>query len=116
MPALILLFASGGTFLFLCLLFIPLERAFPARPEQKFFRPDWRLDLCFYLGQYLLWGSAVLALLRYAGGGLQQVIPASFRASVASQPWWMQAVEVILLSDLFVYWGHRLQHRVELRG
>lgn len=108
-----LLLATGGTFLFLCLLFIPLERTFPARPGQKFFRPDWWLDLSFYLGQYLLWGSAVLALLRYAGGGLQRVVPESFRASVASQPWWLQAIEVVLLSDLFVYWGHRLQHRVE---
>ena len=38
--------------------------------------------------------------------------PAGFRAAVADQPWWLQAVEVILLSDFFVYWGHRLQHRI----
>lgn len=24
----------------------------------------------------------------------------------------MQAIEVVLLSDFFIYWGHRLQHRV----
>jgi sterol desaturase/sphingolipid hydroxylase (fatty acid hydroxylase superfamily) len=36
-----------------------------------------------------------------------------FRETVMSQPWWLQAVEVIVLSDLLVYWGHRLQHRVE---
>src|SRR5207244_4660032 len=40
------------------------------------------------------------------------VVPHGFRRGVASQPWWLQAVEVVLLSDLFVYWGHRLQHRV----
>jgi sterol desaturase/sphingolipid hydroxylase (fatty acid hydroxylase superfamily) len=36
------------------------------------------------------------------------------RASVAAQPWWLQAVEVIVLSDFCVYWGHRLQHRLPL--
>ena len=30
----------------------------------------------------------------------------------ASQAWWLQAIEVVLLSDFLVYWGHRLQHRV----
>lgn len=39
-------------------------------------------------------------------------MPEGFRAAVAGQPWWLQAVEVIILSDLFVYWGHRIQHRV----
>jgi sterol desaturase/sphingolipid hydroxylase (fatty acid hydroxylase superfamily) len=54
----------------------------------------------------------VLALLHGFRGWLNTVVPAAFRASVASQPWWLQGVEVILLSDLLVYWGHRLQHRV----
>ena len=31
---------------------------------------------------------------------------------MAGQPWWLQAIEVVLLSDFFMYWGHRLQHRV----
>jgi sterol desaturase/sphingolipid hydroxylase (fatty acid hydroxylase superfamily) len=31
---------------------------------------------------------------------------------VAAQPWWLQVIEVILLSDVLIYWGHRLQHRV----
>jgi hypothetical protein len=37
-----------------------------------------------------------------------------FRSAVAGQPWWLQAVEMILLSDFLIYWGHRLQHRVPL--
>ena len=39
-------------------------------------------------------------------------MPGTFRAAVAGQPWWLQAIEVILLSDFFIYWGHRIQHRV----
>lgn len=75
-------------------------------------RPDWWLDLCFFLGQYLLWSGAVLWVLNRFGDGMDRVVPGAFRAAVAGQPWWLQALEVILLSDFFVYWGHRIQHRV----
>ena len=43
-------------------MFRPLEVVFAAR-KQKFFRPGWFTDLCFFLGQYLLWGGLVLWLL-----------------------------------------------------
>jgi sterol desaturase/sphingolipid hydroxylase (fatty acid hydroxylase superfamily) len=32
---------------------------------------------------------------------------------VAAQPWWLQAVEVIVLSDFLIYWAHRFQHNNE---
>jgi sterol desaturase/sphingolipid hydroxylase (fatty acid hydroxylase superfamily) len=107
-----LLLATGLSFLFLCLVFRPLEWAFPARASQRFFRPEWWTDLCFFLGQYLLWGGLVTWLLFQFGGWLDGIVPASFRAVVAAQPWYLQAIEVVLLSDICVYWGHRLQHRV----
>jgi len=44
---------AGLSFLFLGLLFWPLERIFPAR-QQRIFRPRWVTDLAFFLGQYLL--------------------------------------------------------------
>jgi sterol desaturase/sphingolipid hydroxylase (fatty acid hydroxylase superfamily) len=102
----------GLSFLFLCLVFWPLERAFPARPGQRFFRPAWGTDLCFFLGQYLLFSGLVFWLLRRFDGWLGLIMPAGFRQAVATQPWWAQAIEVIVLSDFLVYWGHRLQHRV----
>jgi sterol desaturase/sphingolipid hydroxylase (fatty acid hydroxylase superfamily) len=94
--------------------FRPLEWAFPARPGQRFFRPAWATDLAFFLGQYLLWGGLVFGALATFGETLRGGVPAGLRADVASQPWWLQALEVVLLSDLLVYWGHRLQHRVPL--
>jgi sterol desaturase/sphingolipid hydroxylase (fatty acid hydroxylase superfamily) len=107
-----MVFSCGASFLFLFLVFRPLEAAFPAKPNQRFFRPSWWIDLCFFLGQYLLWGGLVLWLLMRFGDRIDVIVPATFRARVAAQPWWLQAIEVVLLSDLFVYWGHRLQHRV----
>src|ERR1043165_2246151 len=103
-------------FLFLVILFVPLERTFSARQGQKIFRPDWLLDFWFFVGQKLLWTGLVLGLLHFASGYLQQAVPASFRAFVTSQPWWLQAIEVVVLSDFVIYWGHRLQHRVEFLG
>ena len=102
--------STGASLLFLCLVFRPLEWAFPARQGQRFFRPAWWLDLCFFLGQYLLWGGLVFWLLTRFGGWVGGLVPAGFQAAVAGQPWWLQAVEVVVLSDFFVYWGHRLQH------
>jgi sterol desaturase/sphingolipid hydroxylase (fatty acid hydroxylase superfamily) len=109
MPLHAIAFSTGLSFLFLCLVFWPLEAAFPAK-RQRLFRADWLTDLCFFLGQYLLWNGLVLWVLTRFGGWLDGIVPAGFRAGVASQPWLLQAVEVVLLSDLFVYWGHRLQH------
>ncbi len=109
-----MLVATGLSFLFVMLLLAPMERAFPARPEQKFFRPEWFTDLLFFLGQYLLWGGLVFGAIQYFASALDGVMPSPFRGAVASQPWWLQAVEVIFLSDLVIYWAHRLQHRVPL--
>lgn len=107
-----LVLTTGLSFLFLLLVFRPLELLFPAKAGQGFFRPAWFLDLCFFLGQYLLWSGLVLTLLGYFSGWLDHVVPGSFRQSVAAQPWWLQAIQVVLLSDFLIYWGHRLQHRV----
>lgn len=100
----------GGSFLFLTLLFRPLELAFPAKPRQRFFRPDFFTDLCFFLGQYLLWNGLVFFLLAHFGAFLDGHLPSAFRLSVRHQPFWLQALEVILLSDFLIYWGHRFQH------
>src|SRR5262245_29351683 len=107
-----LVFAAGLSFFFLILVFRPLELAFPARPGQRFFRPAWFTDLCFFLGQYLLWSGLVLWVLTHFSYSLGGIVPSEFRYAVASQLWWLQVLEVVLLSDFLIYWGHRLQHRV----
>src|SRR5262245_2416101 len=112
MTVLALLLATGASLLLIAAVFVPLERAFPAQPGQRFFRPAWLTDLAFFLGQYLLWNGLVLAALAPLAKALAAASPHGIRAAVAAQPWWLQAVEVVLLSDLCVYWGHRLQHRV----
>ncbi len=104
--------STALSFLFLALVFIPLEKAFPAW-RQKTFRPAWCTNLAFFAGQYFLWTALVVYLLTRFQGWLGGYVPGGFRAHVAAQPWWLQAAEVIVLSDLLIYWGHRLQHRLD---
>lgn len=104
--------ATGLSFLVLIIIFWPMEKVFPAKKNQKFFRPAWVLDFCFFLGQYFLWGGLVLWVLSHFGYWIDDIIPADFRAKVAGQLWWLQAIEVVVLSDFLIYWGHRLQHNV----
>jgi len=104
--------SAAVSFVFLLLVFRPLEMVFPAKRGQRFFRPAWFTDLWFFLGQYLLWSALVALVLAQFNDWLNTVMPFSFRRSVAAQPWWLQAIEVVVLSDFLIYWGHRLQHRV----
>ena len=95
------------------LMFAPIERLFPHRADQRLFRAEWREDLFYYLvSSMLVQIITFLALapsswVMTATGGL-----ADFRAAVASQPWPLQFLEVMLLTDLAQYWFHRTFHRV----
>ena len=105
--------ATGISLLFLLLVFVPMEKVFPAKKDQKILRPHWILDLCFFLGQYILWSGLVLWTLNHFADALSSIIPVSFQQKIHSQPFLLQAFEVLVLSDFLIYWGHRLQHRVD---
>ena len=113
MKILQLLTATGASLLFLALVFIPMEKVFPANGHQKIFRRHWLVDLCYFLGQYLLWSGLVVWLLTYFDDWLTGALPPAFRNNVQKQPLWLQATEVLFFSDLLIYWGHRLQHKVD---
>ncbi len=103
---------AGASLLFLALVFRPLELAFPAKVGQRFFRPGWLLDFCFFMGQYLLWNGLIVWCLVGFRSLLTWDAYLDFHVLVQSQPWWLQLLEMIVLSDLLIYWAHRLQHQV----
>lgn len=105
--------ASGLSVVFLSLVFMPMEKVFPAKKGQKIFRPNWVLDFCYFLGQYIIWSALVLWVMKYFSSFLSSIVPIGFRESVQAQPWLLQAFEAIILSDFLIYWGHRLQHKVD---
>ncbi|EYF03499.1 sterol desaturase family protein [Chondromyces apiculatus] len=98
----------------LALVFVPLERAFPARPGQRLRRPAIAVDLCFFLGQRLVFAALVTAALTTVAGALDLQALARLRASVDAWPLALQALAALVLGDLVVYWFHRACHRVDL--
>src|SRR5215203_4333943 len=105
--------SAGLSFLVLFAMFRPLELAYPAKRAQKFFRPQWFTDLCFLLGQYLLFNGVVLWLLQKLSPLIHAATPDMTRTFVAALPTWLQLLLVVLLGDVLIYWGHRLQHRFD---
>lgn len=108
-----IIIATAISFVFLSLIFIPMEKVFPAKENQSTFRPKWILDFCFFIGQYVLWSSLVLWSLNYFSEYLSSIIPISFQEKIKSQPFIFQVLEVLLISDFLIYWGHRLQHSID---
>lgn len=94
-------------------MFRPLERESPAWPRQAFFRPGWGTDLAFFLGQHLIWLTIVINLVYEVAPWLHGLVPPAVRRTVSLQPGWLQVLEVVLLGDFLIYWGHRLQHRAD---
>jgi sterol desaturase/sphingolipid hydroxylase (fatty acid hydroxylase superfamily) len=95
------------------LMFAPIERLLPRNPDQRLFRPEWREDLFYYLVSSMMvqlitfLALAPSTLIMARTGGL-----ADFRHMVAAQPWVLQFLEVMVLTDLAQYWFHRAFHRV----
>ncbi|MBP2159956.1 MULTISPECIES: sterol desaturase family protein [Asticcacaulis] len=95
------------------LLFVPLEKLFSGNKPQPLFRYEWREDLLYFLISSLLIQimafislAPSLAVLEHAA--LWQPL----RDAVASQPYVVQFIELMLIADLMQYGFHRLFHSV----
>lgn len=93
------------------LVFVPLERVFPARPEQRVLRPELAIDLAFFLGQSLVFAGVAVAVL---GAVHATILPLSLGTYTSALPLWVQVVLALVLGDLLTYWFHRACHRFAL--
>ena len=94
-------------------MFAPIERIFPHCGTQRLFRIEWREDLFYYLvSSMMVQLFAFLALAPQAYVNAHTGGWDGLRQSIANLPWAVQFVAVVVLSDLFQYWYHRLFHRV----
>jgi sterol desaturase/sphingolipid hydroxylase (fatty acid hydroxylase superfamily) len=105
----VLLDALAG-FIVLVVLFVPLERALPARAQQRILRADFGTDLAFFVGQYLVWGSGATFALARALPALRALSPEAIRTFFQALPLGMQVVLVVAAGDFLVYWFHRACH------
>ena len=92
--------------------FIPLERLFPLHPEQPVLRRRWRLDLIYFGVSSLLVQMMTLLTLKPAMALFNWArIPAVVHR-IASLPFVLQFLLILVLSDLTQYWVHRMFHTV----
>jgi sterol desaturase/sphingolipid hydroxylase (fatty acid hydroxylase superfamily) len=101
-----ILYTALVNLLVLAAIFIPLERVFPAR-VQRILRPDLVLDGCFFLGQYLVTTTAILAVLRFAAA------PLNLHLLTHASPV-VQVLAAVIGGDFLVYWFHRACHRFDV--
>jgi sterol desaturase/sphingolipid hydroxylase (fatty acid hydroxylase superfamily) len=95
------------------LMFAPIERFWPHNRDQRLFRTEWREDLFYYLiSSMLVQIFTYLALAPSSIINANTVSLAGVRAAIGGQPWVVQFVEAMLLTDLAQYWFHRAFHRV----
>lgn len=96
----------------LALLFVPLERIVPRRPEQPIFRSGWTTDLThFAISHLMVQVTVVLTMLPAAVVFGWAAWPALQRL-VAAQPLAVQVVEILVVADLAQYTVHRAFHQV----
>jgi sterol desaturase/sphingolipid hydroxylase (fatty acid hydroxylase superfamily) len=97
--------------LVLGLIFIPLEGLFPLR-LQRVFREGWQTDLKHFFVSHVGVQLLSFAALIPAQVLLSWAVRLEFQQGVASQPLWLQFVEMVALVDLATYWIHRAFHQV----
>ena len=97
--------------LVLAMLFVPLEQVFGRLP-QPVLRRAWTTDLAHFAVSHLLVQVTVLLTLMPAAIFFHWAVHPATQAAVASQPYVVQFVEILLVADLSEYAIHRLFHAV----
>lgn len=100
--------------LLVALIFIPLELIVPLRADQKLLRKQWLNDVVYLLLNGFLISFGLMIVLSGVMALVHPLIPHSWQGVVASQPLWLQVIEVLVLADLGFYWTHRLFHAVPM--
>jgi sterol desaturase/sphingolipid hydroxylase (fatty acid hydroxylase superfamily) len=96
-------------FLFMAV-FVPLERLFALRREQKIFRTGWRTDVLHFLIDRFLIEAGSFVVVVILAVFWHWVISAEFQALVASQHFIVQFVAAVVIVDVIGYFYHRLSH------
>lgn len=99
-------------FVILAIIFIPLERLFPIRKEQRIIRKGWFNDLChFFINRFLIvagtYGLAVILYILF-----HRLLDTPLQKAVASQPAWLEFLEAFLIAEIAFYTLHRLAHTI----
>lgn len=96
----------------LSLVFVPLERLFPLKPEQGTFRPGWTTDGIYFIVSHVAVELLTFFTLLPATLVSQAWQAQAFGLQVKSLPIAAQIVLIMIVADLTQYWVHRSFHRI----
>lgn len=92
------------------LVFVTIERCFPLR-RQPMFRSGWLTDVGYYVAGCFV-GHLSDAISLSAMLLIRDAIGLDSGGAVASQPAWLQFLEILLIADFLAYWFHRSIHQI----
>jgi sterol desaturase/sphingolipid hydroxylase (fatty acid hydroxylase superfamily) len=92
------------------LVFVPLERLLADRPTQPVFRRAWFTDATYVLVNRPLIQFGLAAVIGIVTIAARGVVPPRVHTALASQPIWMQLVQIFVIADLGFYLAHRAFH------
>jgi sterol desaturase/sphingolipid hydroxylase (fatty acid hydroxylase superfamily) len=92
--------------------FVPIERMFPLRPDQPVFRRQWRVDLIYFAISSLIVQVMTILTLKPAMILFDWARHPRLTQLAASLPFPIQFLLILVFSDLTQYWVHRLFHVV----
>ena len=97
-------------FLILAIIFIPIEKFFPNRKNQIILRPEWQTDLSYFCVGHLF--IQIIAMVTIMPATLlSETFNLNFlQVNISTWPWIVQFFAAILITDLFLYFIHRLFH------
>ncbi|MFO1116793.1 MAG: sterol desaturase family protein [Beijerinckiaceae bacterium] len=93
-------------------IYVPLERFWPKNPKQGTFRPQWTLDMIYFLSTHLpIQVLSFLVLLPATMATKYLAIP-SVAGAIAELPWLVQFFLAVLVADVAEWTVHMALHKV----
>jgi len=98
--------------LLMTLIFTPIEVIWPAYPKQGVFRPEWVLDVKYFLSTHLPIRITTPLILLPATHLANVLGNERILAAMTSLPWLVQFFLAVVVADVAEYWIHRALHKV----
>ena len=98
--------------LLMALIFSPIEVIWPAYPKQSVFRPQWLLDVGYFVSTHFPIQLTSFLILLPATQLTHVLSNEHAQAAMASLPWLVQFFLAVLVADLAEYFIHRAFHTV----
>lgn len=94
-------------------IFMTLEKLRPRWRNQPILRPEWSLDLAYFVFNHLAI-TAIVIYGNYHASHFEWAVSPGVQEAVRSLPVLVQAVLILLAADFVLYWEHRAYHEVRV--